>query len=71
MDPIPTIFVSSTSMPRYSRRVVIQPDRFMNFGESFEAILEEHGIHSIDCDETMNDVDIAIECQDSILKRLS
>ena len=71
MDPIPTILVSSTSMPRCSRRVVIQPNRFMNFGESFEAIIEECEIYSIDYDETMSILDIAIECQDSILKRLS
>ena len=68
MDPIPTILVSSTLMPHCSRRAVIQPNRFMNFGESFEAIIKEHEIHSIGYDETMSDVDIAIECQDSILK---
>ena len=57
MDPIPTIPISSTLMPRRSGRVVKQPDRFMCLGKSFEDILKEHEIDPIDYNEAMSDVD--------------
>ena len=56
MDLIPTILVSSTPMPRRSGKVVIQPNWFMYLGESFDAIIEEHEIDSIDYDEAMRDM---------------
>ena len=65
MDPVPTIFVSSTSMPRHSGRVVIQPDRFMYLGEFFESIPKEHEIDLINYDETMSNVDVHL-CQKAI-----
>ena len=40
MDLIPTIPVSSTSVPHYNRKVVIQADLFMYLEEYFKAILE-------------------------------
>ena len=55
--PIPTIPISSTLMPHHSGSVVKQLNRFMYLGESFEAILEEHEIDTIDYDEAMSDVD--------------
>ena len=57
MDPIPNIPISSTLMPRYSRRVVKQLDRFMYLGKSFTTILKEHEIDPIDYNEAMSDVD--------------
>ena len=57
MDPIPTIPISSTLMLCLSRRVVKQPDQFMYLGKSFEVIIEEHEIDTIDYDEAMSDVD--------------
>ena len=57
MDLVPTIFVSSTSMPRHSGRVVIQPDRFMYLGEFFESIPQEHEIDPTNYNEVMSDVD--------------
>ena len=54
----PTILVTScTLVPHYSRRVVIQPYRFMYLGEFFEAIPEEHEIDPRDYDEAMSSDD--------------
>ena len=65
MDLVPTIFVSSTLMPRRSGRIVIQPDRFMYLGESFKSFPEEHEIDPINYDETMSNVDVHL-CQKAI-----
>ena len=49
--PTSTILVSSsTPMPRFSGRVVIQLDRFMYLGESFKVIPEECEIDPMDYD---------------------
>ena len=57
----PTIPInSSTLVPRHSGRVVIQPNRFMYLGESFEAIQKEHEIDLIDCDEVMSSNDVIL-----------
>ena len=56
MNPVLTILISSTLMPRRSGRVAKQPDQFMQLGESFKAILKEHEIDPIDYDEAMSDV---------------
>ena len=57
MDPVPTILISSTFMSHCSGNVIKQLNRFMYLGESFEAILKEHEIDTIDYDEAMSDVD--------------
>ena len=57
MDSVPTILISSTSMPCRSGRVVKQPNRFMYLGKSFEVILKEHEIDPIDYDKVISDVD--------------
>ena len=57
IDPVPTIPISSTLIPRCSERVAKQLDRFMYLGKSFEAILKEHKIDPIVYDEAMSDVD--------------
>ena len=57
MDPVLTIPISSTLIPRCSERVAKQLDRFMYLGKSFEAILKEHKIDPIVYDEAMSDVD--------------
>ncbi|KAL6346198.1 hypothetical protein AAG906_027945 [Vitis piasezkii] len=57
----PTILVSfSTPVPRHCGRVVIQLDRFMYSGESFEAILEEHEIDPIDYNEVISSDDVIV-----------
>ena len=48
MDPIPTILVSSTLVPRHSKKVFIQLDQFMYLGESFEAIPEDEAMSNVD-----------------------
>ena len=48
MDPIPTILVSSTLVPRHSKKVFIQLDQFMDLGESFEAIPEDEAMSNVD-----------------------
>ena len=57
MNPVLTILISSTLMPRRSGRVAKQPDQFMQLGESFEVILKEHEIDPTYYDEVMSDVD--------------
>ena len=57
MDPPPTIPTSSTLMPRRSGSVAKQLNQFMYLEESFEAILKEHEIDPIECDEAMSEVD--------------
>ena len=57
MDPLPTIPISSTLMLHHSERVLKQPDQFMYLGKSFEAIIKEHEIDPIECDEAMSEVD--------------
>ena len=57
MDPLPTIPTSSTLMPRRSGSVAKQLNQFMYLEESFEAILKEHEIDPIECDEAMSEVD--------------
>ena len=47
-------------MTHHSRRVVLQPDKFIYFGKSFEAILEEHDIDPTDYNEAMNYNDVII-----------
>ena len=52
--PTSTILVSSsTPVPRFNGRVVIQLDRFMCLGESFKVILEGCEIDPTDYDETI------------------
>ena len=47
--PTPTILVSSsTQEPRYNGRVVVQPNRFMYLGKSFDAFLKEFETSPID-----------------------
>ena len=57
MDPVSTIPISSTLMTRHNGSVVKQPNQFMYLGKSFEVIIEEHEIDTIDYDEAMSDVD--------------
>ena len=57
MDPLPTIPISSTLMPRRSGSVAKQLNQFMYLEESFEAILKEHEIDPIDYDKVISDVD--------------
>ena len=57
MDLVPTIFIYSRQVSRHSGRVVIELDRFIYLGESFEAIIEEHEIDPINYNKVMSDVD--------------
>ena len=51
----PTILVSSSTLvPRRSGKVVIQSNKFMYLGESFEVILEEHETDLTYYNETMS-----------------
>ena len=57
----PAILVSSsTSLPCRSGRVVIQPDKFMYLGESFEAIPKEHEIDPTNYDEEISSDDVIL-----------
>ena len=56
MSLIPTIPISSTLVSNRSGKVVIQSNQFIYLRESFEAILKEHELDSMDYDEAMSDV---------------
>ena len=56
MSLIPTIPISSTLVSYRSGKVVIQSNQFIYLRESFEAILKEHELDSMDYDEAMSDV---------------
>ena len=53
--PIPNLVVAP--MPRRSRRIVSQPDRFSFLGESYEAIPKELEQDPCNYDEVINDID--------------
>ena len=57
MDPPPTIPISSTLMLHRSGSIAKPLNQFMYLEESFEAILKEHEIDPIECDEAMSEVD--------------
>ena len=56
MSLIPTIPISSTLVSYRSGKVVIQSIQFIYLRESFEAILKEHELDSMDYDKAMSDV---------------
>ena len=57
--PTPIILVSSSILvPCHSRRVVIQPDRFMYLGESFETIPKKHETDPINYDKVISNYDV-------------
>ena len=57
----PIILINfSTPMPHCSGRIVIQLDKFMYLGESFEAILKEHEFDPTDYDKAMSSDDVIL-----------
>ena len=64
MDPevsTPTILVNSNApVSCCSKRVVMQQDKFIYLGDSFNAIIEEHEADPTNYDEAMSSEDVIV-----------